>query len=323
MLDERLKLGVLVAIIQMANLIIPAAWRIGLTNIQLQEARVAFERMYEFTSLPPEYEEKTSSVQKSEQTAPDAITRLDIINLAFRFTGQPLLFENVSLTMNRGEIVILLGDSGCGKTTLLYLLQRFCSPENGQIIVDQKIKWENIPTPEWRSRLGVVPQSIKIFNASLIENICLGDTKVGADKVIQLCRKLGLEEHFLRLPQGYMTLLGEGGVPISGGQQQFVALARVLYSQPRILLLDEATSALDRRAESKIFDLLKDLKSEMAVLMVTHRLSSIQHADRVYHLEHGKTHLLKKQHLPVKDGKVISEENLEFSLEDNNNFVWT
>jgi ATP-binding cassette subfamily B protein len=144
-LDERLKLGVLVAVIQMANLIIPAAWRIGLTNIQLQEARVAFERMYEFTSLTPEYEEKSSSVQKSEQTALGAITRLDIMNLAFRFTGQPLLFENVSLTMNRGEIVILLGDSGCGKTTLLYLLQRFCSPENGQIIVDQKNKMGKHP----------------------------------------------------------------------------------------------------------------------------------------------------------------------------------
>ena len=98
---------------------------------------------------------------------------------------------------------------------------------------------------------------------------------------------------------------------------------RVLYSQPQILLLDEATSALDRRSESKIFDLLKSFKSEMAVLMVTHRLSSIKHADRVYLLEHGKTQLLKQQDLSVKNGKILSEASLDFSLKGSNNFAWT
>lgn len=322
-LDGRLKLGVLVAIIQMSNLIIPAAWRIGLTNIQLQEARVAFERMYEFTSLKPEYEEKHSSDPKSDQARPDIIRRLDIENLSFRFTGQPLLFENVSLTLSRGEIVALLGDSGCGKTTLLLLLQRFCNPENGQIIINRELNWDNIPTPKWRSRIGVVPQSIKIFSATLIENICLGDLRDGAEKVIQLCRKYGLEEYFLRFPQGYMTLLGEGGVHISGGQQQLVGLARALYCQPQILLLDEATSALDRRSECKIFNLLKGLKSEMVVLMVTHRLSSVQHADRVYLLEYGKTRALEKPDWPAEQDKIFPVAGAELSLEGNNNFAWT
>lgn len=322
-LDGRLTLGVLVAIIQISNLIIPAAWRIGLPNIQLQEARVAFERMYEFTSLKPEYEEKRSSDPKSDQARPDIIRRLDMENLTFRFTGQPLLFENVSLTMNRGEVATLLGDSGCGKTTLLLLLQRFCSPENGQIIINREMDWNSIPTPKWRSRIGVVPQSIKIFNATLAENICLGDLRDGAEKVIQLCRKYGLEEYFLRFPQGYMTLLGEGGVHISGGQQQLVALARALYSQPEILLLDEATSSLDRRSESNILDLLKDLKQEMAVLMVTHRLGIAKRADRIYVLEHGKTRALIKQDWLAEDDKIFSGASIELPLEANKNFLST
>ena len=323
-LDGRLTLGVLVAIIQISNLIIPAAWRIGLTNIQLQEARVAFERMYEFTSLKPEYyEEKRSSDPKSDQARPNIISRLDIENLSFRFTGQPLLFEKVSLTMNRGEIVALLGDSGCGKTTLLHLLQRFYSPEAGQIIINREITWDSVPTLEWRSRIGVVSQNIKIFNATVIENICLGNMQEGAEKVIQLCRDYGLEEYFLRLPQGYLTLLGEGGIHISGGQQQLVALARALYSQPEVLLLDEATSSLDRRSENNILDLLKDLKREMAVLMVTHRLGIAKRADRIYVLELGKTRSLIKQDWLSEEDKIFSGANTELSLEANKNFLST
>ncbi len=322
-LDGRLTLGVLVAIIQISNLIIPAAWRIGLTNIQLQEARVAFERMYEFTSLKPEYEEQHSTNSKSDYTMTDVIRCLDIENLAFRFTGQSLLFENVSLTMNRGEIVALLGDSGCGKTTLLYLLQRFYRPEAGQIIINREITWDSIPTPKWRSCIGVVPQSIKIFNATLIENICLGTAQEGAEKVIQLCRRYGLDDYFLRLPQGYSTLLGEGGIHISGGQQQLVALARALYSQPEILLLDEATTSLERRSENKIFNLLQNLKREMAILMVTHRLGLAQWADRIYILEYGKTRSLKKQDLLADDDRIFSSANADFSVATNKNLAWT
>jgi ATP-binding cassette subfamily B protein len=320
-LDGRLKLGELVAIIQISNLIIPAAWRIGLTNIQLQEARVAFERMNEFTSLKPEYEERPSPHQKPDQMMSSVIRRLDIEKLSFRFTGQPLLLENVSLTMKRGEIVVLLGDSGCGKTTLLHLLQRFYSPEEGQIIINRGTTWDNIHTHEWRSRIGVVPQIIKIFNATLIENICLGTLQAGAEKAIQLCRDYGLEEYFLRLPQGYSTLLGEGGIHISGGQQQLVALARALYAEPEILLLDEATSSLDRRSENNLFNLLEELKRKMAVLMVTHRLGTTKLADRIYILRRGKTRALIKRDRSAKDAEIFLGVSAGLSYEANKSTV--
>lgn len=144
----------------------------------------------------------------------------------------------------------------------------------------------------------------------------------GAEKAIQLCRDYGLEEYFLRLPQGYLTLLGEGGIHLSGGQQQLVALARALYSQPEILLLDEATSSLDRHSENKIFNLLKNLKREMAILMVTHRVGLAQRADRIYILEYGKARALKRQDLLADDDKLFPGASTEFSVEANKNLAW-
>lgn len=280
-LSGEILLGALVAIFQMTSQLIPSANRLALTNIQIQEARVAFDRMYEFTSLEPEV------ITEKELNSLDSIESLEVSELSFRFPGRSQLLKNISFEVEKGEMIALLGESGCGKTTLLQILQRFYEPENGTINVNSNLSLNNISVKDWRSSVASVPQQVKIFNGTLLENICLDNPGQEAEKVVEFCREYGFSKYFESFPQYYATLLGEEGVNISGGQQQLVSLARALYQKPDLLLLDEATSAMDRETEQDILKLLLSLKNEMSIILVTHRVQSAKLADRIYIVEDG------------------------------------
>lgn len=146
----------------------------------------------------------------------------------------------------------LLGESGSGKSTFLEILQKFYKPEAGQLRVNDQV-WEEIDLKSWRDTIGVVHQDVKFFNGPLWYNICLSTNAEEAEKVVKFCRYSGFDKFFESFPQNYLTLLGEEGINISGGQKQLVSLARALYRKPQLLLLDEATAAMDRRTENSIF----------------------------------------------------------------------
>jgi len=281
-LDGLIRVGEMVAVLQMANLLIPGAMNISLTNLRLQEARVAFERMYEFASLNPEY-----VPDRRHEAGPFPLQSLEVQDLAFRFPGRPPLLQNLGFRVTRGEIIALLGESGCGKTTTLQILQRFYQPEKGRVCLNGHHPWDQISTPAWRSMIGVVPQQITLFHGTLLDNICLGDTRQELESVIRFCRTYGFEKYFARFPQGYATRLGEEGMNISGGQRQLVAFARALYRQPQLLLVDEATAEMDRDTEARILDLLTRLKRDMGIILVTHQVRCTKYADRIYILENG------------------------------------
>jgi ATP-binding cassette subfamily B protein len=125
-----------------------------------------------------------------------------------------------------------------------------------------------------------VPQEITIFSGTILENICLGNPQQEAEKVVQFCQNYGFSRYFEAFPQHYLTLVGEEHIHLSGGQKQLLALARALYRQPQLLLLDEATSAMDTQMEAFVLDLLGKLKSEMIVIMVTHKYQIVSKADK-------------------------------------------
>lgn len=279
-----LMLGALVAIFQMTSQLIPSANRLALTNIRLQEARVAFDRMYEFTSLEPEY----SNNSENEEELLKSIEKLSVSNLSFRFPGSSPLLKDISFSVERGEMIALLGESGCGKTTMLQILQRFYELENGTIQINKDIGWHDVSVSSWRSRIASVPQDIKIFNGTLLDNICLGNVQEEAEDIARFCMEYGFDKYFDNFPQQFATILGEDGANISGGQQQLVALARALYQKPDLLLLDEATSAMDRETEQNMLRLLFSLKEEMGIILVTHRVQTAKLADRIYILEEGR-----------------------------------
>jgi ATP-binding cassette subfamily B protein len=279
-LHKHILIGELVAMLTLTGNIIPALSRLVISNVQIQEARMAFERMYEFSTLPPE----TSAADPN--TGVDEFKSLHIESVAFRYPGRKPVLADITLALHAGELVALLGESGSGKSTILQLILRFYPVSSGTI----KMNGEAIdafPLPAWRSCFGVVHQDPKIFNTSLLENLSLS-TEQNAGDVIAFCKHFGFHRYFAAFPQGYSTILGEHGSAISGGQKQLVALARALYKRPKILLLDEATSALDRVTENFIMDLLLSLRKDIAILMVTHRIKTAAKADRIYIIHNGE-----------------------------------
>jgi ATP-binding cassette subfamily B protein len=214
---------------------------------------------------------------------------LTISNLSFRFAGRSELLRNVNLRLEKGKVTALLGEIGSGKSILLSILQRFYSIENGKLLLDGQSIYD-IPLSNWRGKLGVVEQDIKIFNGFLLENIVLGNVAKEAEKAIAFCKEYGFDTYFSKMPQSYMTIVGEEGINLSGGQKQLIGLARALYKKPEILLLDEPTAAMDKKTEFFVMDLLQKIKSDMMILMVSHRESIELVADYTYWLDEGVTY---------------------------------
>ncbi|MFY0591394.1 peptidase domain-containing ABC transporter [Roseivirga sp.] len=277
---EQLQIGELVALFSMAGGLFPAIEAAASANIQIREAKIAFDRMYEFTSIEPEFN-PTENIQKIKE-----IQSLTVENLSFRFPGRKQLLKEFNLELRKGEMNCLLGESGGGKSTFIQILQKFYTQEGGCIKLDNQ-EYSEINTTAIRSKIGVVPQEIKIFNGSLLDNILLGVSDADPKKIEAFMLKYGFDAYFKQFPQSYGTILGEEGVNISGGQKQLVGLARALWSNPEILLLDEATSALDRKTEQFVLTILKKLKETKLILLVTHRITTAAKADKIYILENN------------------------------------
>lgn len=277
-LHKQLKIGEMMAIISLAGSLIPAVARLSQINLQLQEAKVAFDRMYDFTSIKPEFE--------AQEITPLDFEKLEVKNISFRFAGRKAILQDISFEVSKGEMIAILGESGCGKSTTMAILEKFYQQENGFINVNE-ISLANIYTPTWRNIVATVPQEIKLFNGTLLDNISIGNTIEEASSIIDFCNITGLNKFFETLPQNYLTLVGEEGINLSGGQKQLVALARALYRKPQVLLLDEATAAMDRNTERFILRLLDQLKNEMAIVLITHKMQTAKIADRIYVIENG------------------------------------
>jgi len=285
-----LSLGALVGSVQLTTALLPAALRLAVVNVQVQEARVALERLEEVASLDPE----PDALLPDGVPVPNAldggapIARVEVRGLRFSFPGREPLLRDVSFDLDRGRRVALLGESGSGKTTVLRLLQRLYDADGGTVSVNG-VDWRGIPTAEWRAQIGVVPQHVRLFSGTLAENIVgsVGLAAGAASDVVAFADHVGLARLFERLPLGFETPVGEGGLALSGGQLQVAALLRALWRRPRLLILDEATSALDYDAESHVLSVLDALRPETAVLLITHRLRPALRADHVVVLRDG------------------------------------
>jgi len=276
--EKLMTLGELMAVLGIAGSLLPSITSLALIAIPINEAKIAFNRMFEF-----------ASIEKENQGALniDNFETLEIKNLSFRFAGRSQLLKNINLQIQKGEFIAIVGESGSGKSTLGQIIQQFYPFESGNIIINNEFELKKIITENWRNLVGVIPHEIDIFSGNVLDNILLGE-KDNPEDVIKFCQEYGFEKFIAELPQGYATILGEEGINISGGQKQILALARVLYKKPQFLLLDEATSAMDKNTEKFTMNLLSKLKKDIAVLFISHRLHTLKNmVDRIYVLENG------------------------------------
>ncbi len=282
-LNERLQLGEFVAIMSVGGSLVPSLANLTLSNIRIQEAKVAFERMHEFVKEKAEKPVEPQPVRRKRINGYNKIPVLEIKNMKFRFPGKRPLFEHVNLSLSKGTIVALYGEVGSGKSTLVDILQRFYIFEEGEILADGK-DWGIIGIRDWRHRIAVVPQKEKIFNSTVIDNISLSNDQNEFKEVVEFCIREGFHPYIEKFPQSYTTITGENGLNLSGGQRQLISLARALYKKPEILILDEATAAMDADTEGFVFNLLRK-RSDLATLIITHRKDLVGKADRIYQLK--------------------------------------
>lgn len=208
------------------------------------------------------------------------------VQVSYRGEDEQRALDGVSLTIEPGQVVAFVGPSGSGKTTLVNLLPRFVQPSGGQVLLDGH------DTSEWqlkslRAQFAMVSQDVVMLNETLAANVALG-AEIDRERVLQCIAAANLSAHVESLPQGMDTVLGHNATQLSGGQRQRLAIARALYKNAPVLLLDEATSALDTESERLVQDALQRLMQNRTTLIVAHRLSTIQHADRIIVMEQGR-----------------------------------
>jgi len=277
-----LKTGELMAIIGMSSSLLPSVAGLALLAIPVNEAKIAFERMFEFTDLDPEYFDSSNKHQDI------VIESLQIKNISFRFPGRKAILSNFSMDLKKGEIVGIVGESGCGKSTLLQIIERFYNPESGKISINDITDTHSISFSDWRAKVACVPQDVHIFSGTVLDNILLG-LKPDHECLEKFLGQEPILDFVNTLPQGMLTMVGEEGLNLSGGQKQWVGIMRALFQKPQILLLDEATSAMDAESEQKILQLLLQLKYQMGVIYVSHRLHTLPKlCDRIYILDKGQ-----------------------------------
>jgi len=207
-------------------------------------------------------------------------------NVSYSYLPDKPVLQNINLTVNKNEFVAFVGPSGGGKSTLVDLLMRLNHPTRGTIEIDG-INLKDFNAKSYHTKVGLVSQDIFIFHEDVLFNICYGVEEVSLERA-QSAAKIAYAHDFIeQLPRGYQTQLGDRGVKLSGGQKQRIALARAIYKNPDILILDEATSALDTESEKIIQSSINAIKHKYTIIVVAHRLSTIEDADKIFVIENG------------------------------------
>ncbi|MDI9338790.1 MAG: peptidase domain-containing ABC transporter [Alphaproteobacteria bacterium] len=278
--NGHLKTGELMAILGMCSTLLPSIANLALISIPINEAKIAFDRMFEFTSIEPENNEDASDLEQ--------FNSLQVNNLSFRFAGRGQLLKNIFFEVAKGEIIAIMGENGCGKSTLIQIIQKHYAQEHGSIIINQSQSLENLSFTNWRNICALVPQNIHIFNGTVLENIAFDDAATKPQVVVDFLQVYGFVPFVDSLPQSIMTLVGEEGINLSGGQKQMIAIARALYANPQLLILDEATAAMDRESEQFVLQLLKKQQHKMGIIFITHRLHILKNlCQRIYIINKG------------------------------------
>jgi len=281
-LENELAVGAYSVLVFMTQRLLWPLTRLGETFDLYQRAMASSTRVLDVLMSP------TQIVQGEYNPDEDIVSKAPIVmkNLNFSYPGRNPVFNNLNLELKAGETVGVVGSTGSGKTTLIRLLLRFAEPTSGSI------HWAGKPLHEWnlnrlRSSMALVDQHVTLFPTTILENIRYGRPKATDDEVHQAAQLAEVSEFVNELPDGWRTLVGEGGHRLSGGQRQRLAIARAVLKDAPLLILDEATSAVDNETEAALQRSINKITLNRTAVIIAHRLSTVRNADRILVLENG------------------------------------
>jgi subfamily B ATP-binding cassette protein MsbA len=250
-------------------------------NGPMQRGMSAAETVFEMIDAPLEHDSGTKVLGHSNG-------HLRFEDVSFRYAdNSPLALSNVTLEIEPGQTVALVGISGGGKSTFVNLVTRFYTPQSGRLVLDG-VPYEDISLASLRAQLAMVSQNVVLFDDTLGANIAYGAEQVDFERLAGAIKAAHLNDVVAALPEGVNTMIGENGMRLSGGQRQRVAIARAIYKDAPILILDEATSALDNESERAVQAALDALMAGRTTLVIAHRLSTVERADRIVVMEQGR-----------------------------------
>ncbi len=280
-IDNQLTVGQLIAFNMLAGQVASPVMRIAQLWTDFQQVGISMQRLGDILNTRTE-------IVSNKTAMPPIRGRIEFDSTTFRYAPHlPEALRGISLVIEPGQVVGIVGRSGSGKSTLAKLVQRMYVPERGRVLIDGNDLALADPS-SLRRQIGVVLQESVLFNRSIRENIALSDPGAPLEVVINAAKLAGAHEFISELPDAYDSIVGEHGASLSGGQRQRIAIARALMTDPRVLILDEATSALDYESERAIQDNMKLISRNRTVLIIAHRLTTIRGADRIVVLDRGQ-----------------------------------
>jgi len=253
-------------------------------NKSMQDALIAADRLFEIIDLETE---KGIGEQPLIEKFPGGDLVFEQVHFSFS-PGNPV-FNGLEFRIRQNQITGIMGESGCGKSTIVSLIQKLYPLQEGNILIgDQDIRY--LSTDMIRKQIAAVPQHTDLFQGTVISNIALGEQDPDLERILEICKRLGLHEFISRLPARYETIIREQGTNLSGGQKQKLGIARALYRNPAILILDEATSALDPESELNVHNTIRWFYGQKkTIIVIAHRLTTIKQCDSIIFLKQGQT----------------------------------
>ena len=281
-IDQQLSVGQFIAFNMFAQRVAQPIMRMAQLWTDFQQTGISMARLGDILNT------RTEAPPQSAAQLPPLKGKIQFDQVTFRYRPDaPPVISNLSLDIAPGQVIGIVGRSGCGKSTLTKLVQRLYSPEQGRLLIDS-IDIALIDAAQLRRQIGVVLQENLLFNRSVRENIAITDPAAPIEAVMHAAQLSGAHDFISEMPQGYDTLVGEQGGGLSGGQRQRIAIARALFTNPRILIVDEATSALDYESESILQRNMAAICKGRTVLIIAHRLSSVRGAHRIIAMDKGR-----------------------------------
>jgi ATP-binding cassette subfamily B protein len=245
-------------------------------------ASAGLERVYAVMDSPREVKDRADAKDPVIKKG-----RVEFENVTFGYDKTRPVLKNVSFMTNPGERIAILGATGSGKTSLIYLIPRFYDVDSGKILIDD-VKIDQYRLANLRKQIGIVMQDVFIFSGTIADNIAFGKPEASKDEIIAVAKLARIHDFITTLPKGYDTLIGERGVNLSGGQRQRLTIARALLTDPRILILDDSLSFVDANTEKEIQTAIDEAMKGRTCFIIAQRLSTIKNADRIMVLDNGE-----------------------------------